>query len=118
MALPTHFGDNLLRRIHSEPGDYRQSLDCILAPLEQTCDEDLGGVAFVAVEVALFLNEDVAVFAGEEADAEVVGEGAGGQEGGVLLAEGGGHGGFELLEGAVGELDRCAHRRLVTMSST
>jgi hypothetical protein len=61
MALPTHFGDNLLRRIHSEPGDSRQPLDCILVPLEHTCDEDLGGVAFVAVEVALFLNEDVAV---------------------------------------------------------
>ena len=34
----THFGDNLLRRIHSEPGDYRQPLDCILVPLEQTRD--------------------------------------------------------------------------------
>jgi hypothetical protein len=34
-CLGTQFGDNLSRRIHSEPGDYRQPLDCILVPLEQ-----------------------------------------------------------------------------------
>src|ERR1700752_3386736 len=35
-CLGPHFGDNLLRRIHSEPGASRQPLDCILVLLEQT----------------------------------------------------------------------------------
>jgi hypothetical protein len=67
--------------------------------------EDLGGVAFVAVEVALFLNEDVAVFARKQAEGEVVSQEAGGQERGVLLSESGRHGGLKLLDGAVDEVD-------------
>jgi hypothetical protein len=67
--------------------------------------EDLGGVALVEVEVALFLDEDMVVLTREQADGEVVGERAGGEEGGVLFAEHGGDGGLELVDGAVGEVD-------------
>jgi hypothetical protein len=67
--------------------------------------EDLGGVALVEVEVALFLDDDMVVLAREKTDGEIVGERAGGEEGGVLFAERGGDGGLKLVDGAVGEVD-------------
>src|SRR5215469_14370325 len=35
-CLGTHFGNDLLRRIHPQTGDFRQSLHCILMLTEQT----------------------------------------------------------------------------------
>ena len=37
-CLSTHLGNDLLRRIHPETGDFGQPLDCILMLPEQTCD--------------------------------------------------------------------------------
>jgi hypothetical protein len=35
-CVGTHFGNNLLRRLHSEPRDRRKPSDCLLVLLEQT----------------------------------------------------------------------------------
>jgi hypothetical protein len=57
--------------------------------------EGLTAIAAIVEQVALVLNHYAALLTGEKADGEVVGERAGGEPHGGLLAEGGRHGLFE-----------------------
>jgi hypothetical protein len=58
--------------------------------------ECLAAIAAVVEQVALLLHQHAALVAGQEADGEVIGERAGGEPDGGFLAEGVGHGLFEL----------------------
>jgi hypothetical protein len=58
--------------------------------------ECLAAIAAVVEQVGLFLHQHAALFAGKEADGEVIGESAGGEPDGGFLAEGLRHGLFEL----------------------
>jgi hypothetical protein len=72
--------------------------------------ESLAAIAAVVEEVALLLNQHAALVAGEQADREMIGEGAGGEPYRGFFTERGRHRLFELgdhsAEGVIVGLDR------------
>ena len=59
--------------------------------------EGLGAIAAIVEEVAFGLDQNAAAVAGQQADGEMVGQRAGGQPDGGLLAEQRGDASFQLL---------------------